>query len=448
MILFARPRSTPCSTDRIRRPPRSVPHASTLGLAIVATQFLIACATAPPVATEVRRIPVQHVFDQPAEYQAYRLSPDGRRLAGLVVQGRAINLVVTELDSGKRHNATRLTDQAISAFFWANNERLVFYIDDARQLLAVNSNGSQPRQLNESGRILQVIHRLPDEPDFILVAEYLPASDSSEVHTLNLMNGRTLTRHLGPPGGWPAEWHTDTDGVIRGATVYSGDQRLLLAHLSEPGGWQLVHTDRRWSPAMRLLDAPLNGPKALAMTISPTGINATREVLIRAFDIETGAFEEEIAAFRGPLCCRVLVQPRTGALLMLAAAQGRTEQVVFLEDRMARWSQDFRAAHPGEAPRFLQTDAFANRALVATRSVLERPDYLLVELESGASRPLEAAADNIAAITTAAGRVRREIAVQESAVRFGLDMPTSRVESGGQREVDRTGIVGSAGGGN
>lgn len=439
MISSAPQRSTPCSTEA-----RSFGPFRALLSTVCLLAALNGCTVAMPVTEDTPRIPVRHFFDAPPEYQAVRASPDGTQLARLVEQGSGLNLVVTDWATGQERPVTQFESARVTAFFWASNERLVFYLGDARNLMAVDADGGRRRQLNPEGRILQVIHPLPAEEDRILVAEYLPGSDSSAVHSLGLMSGNLLTLLKGPQGAWPESWFMDRDGSVRAITVTDEANRRLLATTDH--GWVEAATQQRWNPDMQWLNVPLDNGAGLAARTRDTATTITPEVEILHFDVTTGQVGAALGRIEGTLCCRVVSEPLNGRLSAVFASRGQSEQGLLVSEPLEAWLADHRQSNPGQEPRLLSVSEGGRFALVASDSVVRRPDYLWVDVTSGETRSLANVPDAVTAIAQSSAVVVRDIPVQARRSGFAFDMRSpgpAAVPT--QPQVDRTGIS-SAGG--
>ena len=95
-------------------------------------------------------IPLENFFKNP-QFSGLQLSPDGENLAALANVGGRMNVVVMNLETRKPQVITSEREQDVSGFMWANNDRLLFFMDkdgsESFGIFAVNKDGSKPKIL-------------------------------------------------------------------------------------------------------------------------------------------------------------------------------------------------------------------------------------------------------------------------------------------------------------
>ena len=89
---------------------------------------------------------LDHFFKKP-DFSQFQLSPDGKYVAALTPVGSRQNLVVMEIKTNKAKSVTSVTTQDVRGFLWANNDRLLYFMDDNGDesfgIWAVNKDGSK-----------------------------------------------------------------------------------------------------------------------------------------------------------------------------------------------------------------------------------------------------------------------------------------------------------------
>lgn len=148
-------------------------------------------------------IPVETFFQVPS-ISGLSFSPNGKHIVCLVPHQRRINLAVIDLEKGTKNLITNFTDRQAMAPIWANNERILFRVDDdgkeSFSLYAVNRDGRDPVVLasgydkagTESGVNLEfraVLRRIENDPSGILVLANLTHRDWSDVARMSLKTG-------------------------------------------------------------------------------------------------------------------------------------------------------------------------------------------------------------------------------------------------------------------
>jgi len=196
-------------------------------------------------------IPVKDFFKNP-EFSGLQLSPNGKYLAVLSPINDRRNIVVMEVEGLKNvRPLTGLKKQDIAGFFWANNDDLVFTMDsdgnEAFSLFVVNRDGkAKIKELvgssaGSSGiRTASVVHRLPDDPDHILVQSNQRRVKAPDLYKLPLDSRWSDRRKKNPkmkiiaknPGDVQG-WLVDNDGDVRGAYSVKGTQGKF--HYKEKG---------------------------------------------------------------------------------------------------------------------------------------------------------------------------------------------------------------------
>lgn len=194
------------------------------------------------VAMAVQEIPVEDFFKRP-QFTGFQLSPDGKYLAAISPINNRRNIAVIDLETREARAVTGMRDRDISGFSWANNDRILFYMDtdgnESFGIFAVNRDGSGMRalikpaetQISEGSfvvRTASVINRLKDDPKHVLVST--PRFDNGmviqDVKKMNILSGRLTTVELNP--GNVGGWLTNEDGDVIGAMAFVDGKRRMM----------------------------------------------------------------------------------------------------------------------------------------------------------------------------------------------------------------------------
>jgi hypothetical protein len=399
-------------------------------LVLVATALLSGCTQQSRPDPVVSSYPILHYFDGPLLAQLFKLSPDGTKLATLERQGAAINITVIDLQAGLKHATTSFSDDRITAFAWVNNERLVFYTGDVLELLAINYDGRQGRRLNDGGELLRIIHRLPENREAILTARYNPASGDSDVLTLDVYSARMLRVQRGPVADWPSTWLMDARGQVKGALVESDEETRLFSYSQPSGSWTDTGAQPRWSPAFRVLDAPLDGGLGIAVW-QPPGAGAS----LNGFDIANGEVGPEITPGVGERCCELLVAAGSGQLLAAYEPQSQGTTARYMNPDFKAAASRLGSLVPGRQLTFVQVDDQGNNAVFTATSVLLDPDYYLYDFIAGEHRLLAKSPPVLTSLEEHQRMLDRNVhIVQQRSPAF--DMRSTEFTRVGNRNVD------------
>lgn len=163
---------------------------------------------------------------------AYRISPDGKSLSYLKLEGKDRNIYIEDIVSGKGKKITQLMKKNIIFYFWVSNNDLIYYKEvnaDRRRsdIYIINKDGSNERQLsnNEKSRMVVLDDQLIDDK-YLLVSSNKRDSTVFDVYRLNVRNGAMEIAAKNP--GNITKWMTDSNGKLRLATSSDGVNETLL----------------------------------------------------------------------------------------------------------------------------------------------------------------------------------------------------------------------------
>lgn len=208
---------------------------------------LVFLASACQRQEEPRTIPVDDFFKSQNKV-TYRLSPDGKNLSYLKLQGGDQNIYIEDIATGKGKDITRLKDKRIVFYFWVSNNELIYYkeIDaESRQsdVFIIDKEGKNERQLvnNEKSR-LKVIEDQLIEDKYLLVSSNKRDSTVFDVYRLNVRDGSMEMAAKNP--GNIIDWKTDSDGKLRLAVSSDGVNSTILYRANENGAFKPVLTSK------------------------------------------------------------------------------------------------------------------------------------------------------------------------------------------------------------
>jgi dipeptidyl aminopeptidase/acylaminoacyl peptidase len=203
------------------------------------------------VAMAAKEVPVEDFFKR-SGYSSFQLSPDGKYLAAITPVNNRRNIAVINLETREARAVTGIKERDISGFFWANNDRILFYMDkdgnESFGIFAVNKDGSKYRVLIEPAetqikggsrivRTASVINTLKEEDEYVLVSVPRIYQDTviQDVKKMNIMSGRSTMVERNP--GTISAWITNYTGEVVGAVGTVDGENEVLFRESEGDEW-------------------------------------------------------------------------------------------------------------------------------------------------------------------------------------------------------------------
>ena len=199
-------------------------------------------ATVANAAIAAEQIPVEDFFKR-SPFTGFQLSPDGKYLAAITPINERRNIAVIDLETREARAVTGMKERDISGFSWANDDRILFYMDtdgnESFGIFAVNKDGTKTRTLIQPAatqmqggsfvvRTASVINRLKNDPKHVLVST--PRFDNGmviqDVKKMNILNGRLRMVELNP--GNIGGYITNEAGDVIGAVAFDGGKRKVL----------------------------------------------------------------------------------------------------------------------------------------------------------------------------------------------------------------------------
>jgi dipeptidyl aminopeptidase/acylaminoacyl peptidase len=207
---------------------------------------LIAVSIAVGCQQKGKLIPVADFFKS-QDISFYSISPDGKSLSYLKLEGKKQNLFVENLATGKAVQVTQLNEKNINYYFWVSNNELVYYKEKAgaermSDLFIMNKNGGAERRLSDNGK--SRMHVLKDQlidDKYLLVSSNKRDSTVFDVYRLNVRDGR-MDMAVKNPGNI-TDWITDAKGELRLATSSDGVNETLLYRENEKQPFRPILTN-------------------------------------------------------------------------------------------------------------------------------------------------------------------------------------------------------------
>jgi dipeptidyl aminopeptidase/acylaminoacyl peptidase len=306
--------------------------------------ILLAIFTSPVALAE--KLPLDTFFKNP-QFAGLQVSPNGKELGALANVGGRMNVVVMDLESRKPRVVTNITAQDVSGFIWANNERILFFMDkdgnESFGIFAVNTDGSMARTLVtpldvaiKSGgrakvRIVNVIDTLDDEPEWVLVSSNERRAAYPEVFRMNIMNGRTKIVQRNP--GDVVGWFTDWDGKVIGAGFQDGLE-VGFKMLKDAGKdeWETITRARFDDPTFSPAGIKGDGEHGwVTSNLTPEG-EARDKAALYEYNFKTKTFGKLVYEHPEIDCCGLIMNEKKRDMIGVAYMVGVPERV-YLDER-------------------------------------------------------------------------------------------------------------------
>ncbi len=329
---------------------------------------------------------LDHYFKKP-DFSQFQLSPNGKFLAGLAPVGTRQNIVVIDLETNKSRAVTSVSEQDVRGFQWANNDRLVFFMDDDGNesfgIWAVNKDGSQPRTLVQAaatrpGRIqsTNVIDILEDEKDYVLVSSNDRRAAYPDIYKLNIVSARKAIVHRNP--GKLVQWFTGWDGQVLGGFFQDELEQGILLLDSETGEWEELTRHRydaaSFTPALMSGDG-ING--YVNSNLTPEGAVRDKAGLYR-YNFKTREMGELVYEHPVVDCCNVGSTRKTKDMISISYNVGKPT-IVYMDDRWKSIMEGINEALPNTINAMTSVDDDETTGVVVSTSSTQPPTYYLYD---------------------------------------------------------------------
>ena len=345
---------------------------------------------------------LDHYFKKP-EYAGFQLSPNGKELAVLKPIKDRMNIVIIDMESKAGRVITAETKQDVSGFMWASNERLLFFMDkdgsESFGIFAVNSDGSKMRTLIEPAdlriangaaviRITQVLDRLKDDPEHVLVSGNDRRAEYPDVYKMNIMTGRKrmVQRNTGNVQGWFVNYDAKIIGAGFTDDLYNG----FLMLNEETGEFDELVRARYDEHTFAPVAIKGNGDEGYVSSwITPEG-KPRDKAAIYEYNFKTREFGDLVFEHPRVDVSFATTSDKTRDIIAVSYMVG-TPETVYIDENWKRRMDGINAALQGTTNLMTSTDEDETIGVVTAFSSTQPPVYYLYDFEK---KSLEYLADS------------------------------------------------------
>lgn len=210
-------------------------------LILIVTLFALISNTTL-MAQQAPLIPMRDFFRNP-EKAAFRISPDGTRLAFMQPWKNRLNIFVQEIGKPGEVQVTFAEARDIAGYFWKNNNRLVFLQDKGGNenfhLFAVDADGKNQVELTPGDAVrAEIIDDLFENETEMIVGLNKRNPEIYDAYRINIVTGEAKMVAENP--GNITSWLTDNKGAIRIATTTDGINTAVLYRKTESDAFQVL----------------------------------------------------------------------------------------------------------------------------------------------------------------------------------------------------------------
>lgn len=189
-------------------------------------------------------IPLRDFFRNPEE-SGHTISPDGNYIGFLRPWNSRMNVFVQKVGETEAVRVTSVTERDIPGFFWANDNRIVYSLDEGGDenfhLYAVDRDGSNlldltPYEETRAG----VVDDLRDDPEHMLIQHNRRDKRAFDVFKINVNTGES--KQLVENPGNLVSFLADHDGHLRVATSTDGVNTSLLYRETDQDEFKTILT--------------------------------------------------------------------------------------------------------------------------------------------------------------------------------------------------------------
>lgn len=359
---------------------------------------------AAPVLASAPRLPIEEILKKP-EFQQMTLSPDGTHLAALAPLDNRMNVIVINLKTRKALPVTNVREQDVLGLTWANNDRLLFFMDDSGNesfgIYAVDKNGKNQRTLaspvatlvrrgGTTVRVTSLLDTLPDRPDHILVSSNERLVSAPDVYLLRIhsserksemrrSSGQRMlhTRNNGHVVGWGTSWKSE----LLFAVERRGQKTRAMFRPTESSEWTAISEWDFGQGGFSASGISADGSQLYVVsTLTPDGQKRDRAALY-TYDIAEGKLGELLFEHPRVDVGGVMQSRKDGRLLAAAYYDDKPGMHYFDEDYAAR-QKIVDGAFPDTVNTFASVTRAEDKAIVVT-SASNRPGrFYLYDFEA------------------------------------------------------------------
>ena len=364
--------------------------------------------TATSHATE--KLPLEDFFKKP-KYAGFQLSPSGTHIAVLApINGRQ-NLAVIDLETRQPRATTAVKHQDVNGFMWANNDRLLFFMDkdgsESFGIFAVDKDGKRARTLVETLesqvkkgqrviRFTRVLDPLVDDDDFVLVINNERRASYPDVYRMNVMNGRKslVLKNPGNVTGWITDW----EGEVVGANYVDGISGGFQIYNKETKKWEEYTRYRYDEPGYSLTAITGDGVNAYVTSYIDSDGNSRDKSGLFRYNLKTRKIGELIYEHPEIDCCGPMLSRKKKDIVGVSFMVSKPE-FVYLDPEWKSMMEGINAALPDTMNAVSSLTRDETTAVIVSTSSTQPARYFLFDtnkrvLETiGESRPWIKAAE-------------------------------------------------------
>lgn len=175
-------------------------------------------------------VPMEDFFKNPVE-AGHSLSPTGRKVAFLKPWKNRMNIFFQSVPRGKEIQVTKVTNRDISGFFWANDNKLAYILDEGGDenfhIYTVNLDGSGQKDLTPfKNTRASVIDDLENDQEHMIISHNSRDSRVMDVYRVHVDTGELELIFENP--GNVVGYVTDHEGKLRIALSSDGVNNSVL----------------------------------------------------------------------------------------------------------------------------------------------------------------------------------------------------------------------------
>ena len=192
--------------------------------------------------TDVRRIPLEDFFKKPEKAEV-KISPSGQYLSWMEPWERRLNVHVKNVETGEVKRVTNATERDLYGYFWANDERIIYAMDDGgdenTRIYGVNYDGSNPLEFTPYKNVkCDIVDDLENDDEHVLFQMNKRDEKVFDIYRLNVNTGDMEMIAENP--GNVSRWITDHDGNLRLAVTTDGVNKGIMYRETESADWKPI----------------------------------------------------------------------------------------------------------------------------------------------------------------------------------------------------------------
>jgi dipeptidyl aminopeptidase/acylaminoacyl peptidase len=312
---------------------------------------------------------------------AYKISPDGKKLAWIAVKGTSLALYIRDLDSGRTYTKKSYD---IRSFSWTRDGRRL--VTDslvrsgtAKHVIGVLSvaEGADAIAVYSPGwaGTSRIISQIAGDDDHILVANNARDQRYFDLYKVSLSSNQHEL--IAANDGATSAWLADTEGRLAGRIVVAGVRNVLQV-LSRRGDYADMY---EWSDDDRVEVLAISGALHKAYLLSNKGSDRMSLVSVDTDTGETSLIHEHPTVD----VSTVFTDPISGAPLV-AVSEPDYPQNVVLDPRLKRVA-DFLAERLPARLAIENTDDAVRKLMLSLTTDTGR-EYYLADLGTGRLQPV------------------------------------------------------------